>query len=62
LQRSLAKHEPFLPAVDRLLLPVRRAVVIEEPMTGAVVAMELVPLAVLLELRLVRVENRYWAL
>src|SRR5262249_43234985 len=41
---------------DRLLLTVRRAVVVEEAVTGAVVSMELVRLSLLLELRLVRVD------
>src|SRR5678815_2452375 len=45
-QGSLAEREHFLPAVHRLFLTVRRAIVVEEPVTGAIVAMELVLLAV----------------
>src|SRR4051794_38614223 len=47
--------EQLAPAIHRLLGPVDRPVPIEEAVTGAVVAMELVRLAVLLELGLVLV-------
>src|SRR6185503_6457862 len=55
-QGSLAERENFLPAVHGLFLTVRRAVVVEEPVTGAIVAVELILLAVLLELGLVCVD------
>src|SRR5262245_3747084 len=51
----LAERPELLPAVDGLLLPVGRTVVVEEAVTRAVVAMELVLLAVLLQLGLVLV-------
>src|SRR5205823_12749838 len=56
LQRAFAEGEDLLPAVHRLFLTVRRPVVVEEAVTSPIVAMELVLLAVLLELRLVRVD------
>src|SRR5437899_12629579 len=55
-QRAFEKRQDFLPPVDRLLLTIRRAIVIEEPVSGAVVAMELVRLAELLQLGLVLVD------
>src|SRR5262249_51101058 len=55
-ERALAEGEDFLPAVDGLLLTVRSAVVVEEAVTRPVVAMELVRLAVLLQLGLVLVD------
>src|SRR5437870_8935127 len=55
-QVSLAEREDLLPAVHGLLLTVRRTVVVEEAVAGAVVAMELVLLAMLLELGLVLVD------
>src|ERR1700741_2645615 len=54
-QGPVGEGEELLPAVDRLLLPVRSAVGVEEAVARAVVAVELVVLAVLLELRLVLV-------
>src|SRR5258708_4993352 len=52
----LAEESPYLvPAIHRLLGPIERPVPIEEAMAGAVVAMELIRLAVLLELGLVLV-------
>src|SRR5437016_10294258 len=55
-QRPVGEGEELLPAVHGLLLPVGRAVVVEEAVARAVVAMELVLLAVLLELRLVLID------
>src|SRR5207244_4754763 len=55
-QGFLAERKALLPAVHGLLLTVSRAVVVEEAVARAVVAMELVLLAVLLGLRLVRVD------
>src|SRR5213592_1250274 len=55
-QGLVAEREDLLPAVHGLLLPVRRTVVVEEAVARAVVAMELVLLAELLELRLVLVD------
>src|SRR5205807_604940 len=49
------KREHLLPAVQRLLNPVHRPVVIEEAVPGTVVAMKLVLFAVLFEFRLVLV-------
>src|SRR5262245_64788291 len=54
-QRSLAERQDLLPPVDRLLLPIGRAVVVEEAVAGAVVAMELVRLTVLIGVSIVRV-------
>src|SRR5712692_11588623 len=54
-QVLLEKGEHLGPAVHRLLLPVSPAIVIEERVAGAVVAVELVVLAVLLELFLMLV-------
>src|SRR5262245_34633344 len=54
-QRPIEERPDLLPAVGGLLLSVGRAVVVEEPVARPVVAMELVLLAVLLELRLVLV-------
>src|SRR5262249_6380963 len=54
-QGFVAEREDLLPAVHGLLLTVRGTVVVEEAVAGAVVAMELVFLAVLLERLLVRV-------
>src|SRR5438067_13880964 len=51
----LKEVQYFAPAVHRLLLAVERSVVIEEAVAGAIVAMELVVLAVLLELGLMHV-------
>src|SRR6266446_3295081 len=48
VQVLLEEREDLLPAVDGLLLPIRPTVVVEEAVTGTVVAMELVVLAVLL--------------
>src|SRR3970040_2463060 len=45
----------FFPTVHCLLLPIGGAVIIEEAMSGAVIAVKLVVLAVLLELRLMLV-------
>src|SRR6266850_7404551 len=55
-QGLLGECKDLLPAVHGLLLTVSRAVVIEEAVAGAVVAMELVLLPMLFELRLVRVD------
>src|SRR5258708_474566 len=44
------------PGIHRLLLPVHRPVVVPEAVAGAVVAVELVLLAMLLELGLMRVD------
>ena len=52
----LAERPHLLPAVERLLDAVGRAVVIEEAVAGAVIAVELVLLAVLLQLGLVLVD------
>src|SRR5712692_7610008 len=52
----LAERPDLLPAVRGLLLTVRRPIVVEEAVAGPVVAMELVVLAVLLQLRLVLVD------
>src|SRR6185437_537882 len=49
------EREDLLPAVERLLDPVHRPVIVEEPVPGAVVAVKLVGLAVLIELGLVLV-------
>src|SRR6185312_4063329 len=51
-----AERPHLLPAVDRLLDPVGRAVVIEEAVAGPVIAVELVVLARLLQLGLVLVD------
>src|SRR3954469_25266021 len=57
LRQVLAEEgEHLAPAVHRLLDPVERPVPVEEAMAGAVVAVELVILAVLLELGLVLVD------
>src|SRR5687768_5305447 len=50
------EREDLAPAVDRLLRAVCRPVVVEEPVTRAVVAVELVALPMLLELLLVTVD------
>src|SRR5436309_11496647 len=55
-QILVQERKDLLPAVRRLLLPVGRAVVIEEAVARAGVAMELEVLAVLLQLRLVLVD------
>src|SRR4029453_3637501 len=55
-QILVQERKDLLPAVHRLLLPVGRAVVIEEAVARAGVAMELEVLAVLLQLRLVLVD------
>ena len=47
--------EDLAPAIHRLLLAVRRAVVVEEAVARAIVPMELVVLALLLQLFLVLV-------
>src|SRR5262245_61513701 len=52
-ERLLEEAEDLLPSVHRLLLTVGRTVVVEEAVARAVVAMELVLLAVLLQLGLV---------
>src|SRR5207248_11129819 len=52
----LQERPDLLPAVERLLDAVGRAVIIEEPVPGAVIAVELVVLAVLLEFGLVLVD------
>src|SRR6202035_3248661 len=55
--------EHLAPAVHRLLLAVERRVVVEEPVSGAVVAVELVVLALLLQFLLVNVDSLGgWAL
>src|SRR5688572_15023630 len=38
----------FLPAVHRLLLPIGTPIIVEEPMAGAVIAVEFIRFAVLL--------------
>src|SRR5437867_5912752 len=55
-QGPVGEGEELLPAVDGLILPVGGAIVVEEAVAGAVVAMELVLLAVLLQLGLVLVD------
>src|SRR4030095_508561 len=55
LQFLLKEREDFFPAVDRLLLPIRPPIIIEKAVTGAVIAVKLIVLAMLLELRLVLV-------
>jgi hypothetical protein len=45
------KDEYLAPAIHRLLGPIERPVPIEEAMAGAIAAVEIVRLAVLLELR-----------
>src|SRR2546422_2042741 len=52
----LGECKDLLPAVHGLLLTVSRAVVVEEAVASAVVAMELVLLPMFLELGLVRVD------
>src|SRR5215467_57976 len=54
------KCEYLVPAVERLLHPVHGPVVIEDAVAGAVVSVELVAFAVLLELGLVLVDL-FWA-
>src|ERR1700730_17794923 len=54
-QVLVQEREYLLPAVQRLLDAVGRPVVVEEAVPGAVIAMELILLAVLLQLRLVLV-------
>ena len=44
----LKKRQDFLPAVHRLLLPVCPPIIIEKAMTGAVIAVKLIVLAMLL--------------
>src|SRR3954454_15653584 len=57
LPQMLAEEGPYLvPAIHRLLGPIQRPVPIEEAVTGTVVAVELVILAVLLQLGLVLVD------
>src|ERR1700687_944693 len=52
----LAEEGPYLvPAIHRLLGPIQRPVPTEEGMAGAIVAVELIVLAVLLEFGLVLV-------
>ena len=55
-QVLLQEREHLLPAVERLLDAVGRPVVVEEAVPGAVIAVELVVLAVLLQLGLVLVD------
>src|SRR4030095_3485739 len=55
LQVLLKEREDFFPAVHRLLLPIRSPVIIEKAVTGAVIAVKLIVLAMLLELRLMLV-------
>src|SRR5207248_4632377 len=52
------KRKDLFPAVHRLLLAIGRPVVIEEAVSSAIVPMELVVLAVLLELCFVLVDVR----
>ena len=52
----MQEREHLLPAVQRLLDAVHRPVVVEEAVPGAVVAVELVVFAVLLQLGLVLVD------
>src|SRR5262245_52549567 len=54
-QMLAEEREDLVPTVQRLLHPVERPMVVEDAVTGAVVAVELVGLAVLLEFRLVLV-------
>ena len=54
-QLFLEKCEDFFPTVHGLLLPVRRAVVVEETVSRAIVSVKFIILAVFLELRLVLV-------
>src|SRR5215471_15748569 len=56
LQMPLEEAEDLAPTVHRLLGTVERALVVEEPVAGAVVAVELVRLAVPLQLRLMLVD------
>src|SRR5579859_3091903 len=55
LQVLVEEGKDLAPAIHCLLLPVERPIVVKEAVAGAIVAMELVVLTVLLELRLVRV-------
>src|SRR5258708_38524683 len=56
LRQIFAEERPYLvPAIHCLFGPIERPVPIEEAMTGAVVAVELIILAVLLEFGLVLV-------
>src|SRR6266702_3444891 len=58
----LEEFQDLTPAVHRLLLAIERAIVIEEAVAGAIVAMELVVLAVLFQFRLVGVHVGWrWA-
>src|SRR5262249_31807657 len=52
----LAERKDLLPAVHSLFLTVRGPIVVEEAVSGPVVAMKLVLLSVLLELGLVKVD------
>src|SRR5262245_56033678 len=54
-QMLAEKHEHLAPAVERLLHPVHGSMVVEDAVAGAIVAVELEGLAVLLELGLVLV-------
>src|SRR5918999_4064868 len=52
----LEEREDLLPAIHRLFLAIRRAIVIEKSMSGAVVAMKLIIFSMLFELRFVLID------
>src|SRR5579859_7294520 len=56
LEIGVEERKDFVPAVHRLLLPVCATVVVEEAVAGAVITVELVFLALFLQLFLVLVD------